>query len=153
MSPITNGTWKGLKAELMGWWPSIILQIVISHTGEKDPRFLFEPLADLKLPLIRAGGMDNESDFIKATTLEYSGIQMGTRLIATFECKASPTYKNAIVKATKQDIVFSERITGVPISVILTLLRKTHRAKTGPNFPRAFSKTITKAFPPEHLSV
>ncbi len=45
---------------------------------------------------------------------------MGTRFIATEECRAGRPYKQAIVDAGEEDIVLSERITGVPVSVIKT---------------------------------
>ena len=45
---------------------------------------------------------------------------MGTRFIASKECNASLSYKQAIIDASEDDIVLSERITGVPVSVINT---------------------------------
>jgi nitronate monooxygenase len=45
---------------------------------------------------------------------------MGTRFIATPECRASDDYKRAIVDSDADDIVLTERITGVPVSVIRT---------------------------------
>ena len=45
---------------------------------------------------------------------------MGTRFIASKECSANDTYKQAIINSKEQDIVLSERITGVPVSVINT---------------------------------
>ena len=45
-------------------------------------------------------------------------MQLGTRFIATPECKASDAYKKAIVDAVADDIVLTERLTGVPVAVI-----------------------------------
>jgi nitronate monooxygenase len=45
---------------------------------------------------------------------------MGTRFIATEECRASAPYKKAIVDAQEDDIVLTERLTGVPVAVINT---------------------------------
>lgn len=45
---------------------------------------------------------------------------MGTRFIATQECQAHIDYKNAIIDASESDIVLTERVTGVPLSVIRT---------------------------------
>ena len=50
----------------------------------------------------------------------YVGVQLGTRFIATTECNSSPAYKQAILDATSRDIVLTERLTGVPVSVIRT---------------------------------
>jgi nitronate monooxygenase len=57
---------------------------------------------------------------VEALRIGYAGVQMGTRFIATPECKASEVYKQAIVNAHADDIVLSERITGVPVAVINT---------------------------------
>ena len=45
---------------------------------------------------------------------------MGTRFIATEECRVHPSYKEAILRATEADIVLTERVTGVPLAVIRT---------------------------------
>ncbi len=50
--------------------------------------------------------------------LGYDGVQMGTRFIATTECLAHAEYKQAIIDATPDDIVLTERLTGVPVAVI-----------------------------------
>ncbi len=90
------------------------------HAGNLSAQELYATLAGYKLPLICAGGIGSELDFVAALRLGYAGVQMGTRFIATRECGASEAYKRAIVAAQEQDIVLSERITGVPVSVIAT---------------------------------
>ncbi len=90
------------------------------HAGTKSAQQLHVELADYGLPLICAGGIGSAADFVAALRLGYAGVQMGTRFIATQECRASEVYKRAIVRAREQDIVLSERITGVPVSVINT---------------------------------
>jgi len=90
------------------------------HAGKESLQYLYESLGDLNLPVVAAGGIGSESGFIEALRLGYSGVQMGTRFIATTECQASQAYKQAILKATSDDIVLSERLTGIPVSVIRT---------------------------------
>jgi nitronate monooxygenase len=90
------------------------------HPGGKSAPVLYEELADLGVPLVCAGGIGTEADFAAALRLGYAGVQMGTRFIATDECHASNAYKAAIVRAGDDDIVWSERITGVPVAVIRT---------------------------------
>ena len=90
------------------------------HAGERGVQDLYEELAVFEVPLICAGGVGDATDFIQALDLGYAGVQMGTRFIATQECRASAAYKDAIVSAREQDIVHSERITGVPVAVINT---------------------------------
>jgi nitronate monooxygenase len=90
------------------------------HAGPKTPAQLIDELGDLGLPLVNAGGVGDEDDFVVALRLGYAGVQMGTRFIATPECRASDAYKQAILRADEEDIVLSERITGVPVAVINT---------------------------------
>ena len=90
------------------------------HAGTKDARTLFAELRELNVPLICAGGIGAAGDFVEAMGLGYAGVQMGTRFIATAECRASDAYKQAILRAAEDDIVLSERITGVPLAVIRT---------------------------------
>ena len=55
-----------------------------------------------------------------ALQLGYGAVQLGTRFIATQECRAHADYKTAIVDAAAEDIVLTTRISGVPVSVIKT---------------------------------
>lgn len=88
------------------------------HLGSRSPESLFEELAPLGVPLIAAGGVGSAEGFLRMLKLGYVGVQMGTRFIATPECKAHDDYKNAILKASSRNIVASNKITGVPVSVI-----------------------------------
>ena len=88
------------------------------HAGPRDPRRLYDELADMGLPLICAGGIADEASFRAALDVGYAGVQMGTRFIATTECRAPQEYKDAILQARASDIVLTERLTGVPVAVI-----------------------------------
>ena len=90
------------------------------HAGPKTAEALLDELGDLGLPIVCAGGIGRESEFVAALRMGYVGVQMGTRFIATPECRASDAYKAAILEADEDDIVLSERITGVPVAVIRT---------------------------------
>jgi nitronate monooxygenase len=82
------------------------------------PDRLLDDLAKFDLPKICAGGVGDAATFRRMMDLGYDGVQVGTRFIATAECKASPEYKQAIVDAGPEDIVLTERLTGVPVAVI-----------------------------------
>ncbi|MBI4511639.1 MAG: nitronate monooxygenase [Deltaproteobacteria bacterium] len=90
------------------------------HAGRLTPRALYESMADLKVPLVCAGGIGDERAFIEALSMGYAGVQMGTRFIATTECNAHEDYKRAIVQARAEDIVLTEKLSGVPAAVIKT---------------------------------
>jgi nitronate monooxygenase len=90
------------------------------HAGPLSAEALIDEVGDLGVPVICAGGVAAPDEFRHALALGYQGVQMGTRFIATQECRASQAYKDAIVRAQEDDIVLSERITGVPLAVIKT---------------------------------
>ncbi len=90
------------------------------HAGGKSIQALFDELQSLDVPLVCAGGVGDSVTFQQALDIGYSACQLGTRFIASEECRASDVYKQAILDAQESDIVLSERITGVPVAVINT---------------------------------
>ena len=102
------------------------------HAGEETPKALFEHLKSLGVPLVCAGGIGAERTFKEALASGYAGVQLGTRFIATTECTAHADYKNAILKATADDIVLTRKITGVPVAVINTAFIEKMGTEAGP---------------------
>jgi nitronate monooxygenase len=102
------------------------------HAGPRSAEQLIDELSGLGLPLVCAGGIGHERDFVRALELGYAGAQLGTRFIATPECRASEAYKRAIVAAEERDIVLTERLTGVPVAVIDTPSVRRLGTKAGP---------------------
>jgi nitronate monooxygenase len=90
------------------------------HAGTLSAEKLYEDLKGFGVPLICAGGLATDAQIQEALQRGYAGVQLGTRFIATEECAASLDYKKAILSAGAEDIGLTERITGVPVSVILT---------------------------------
>jgi nitronate monooxygenase len=90
------------------------------HAGQQTATELFHELAELQLPLICAGGIGTAKEYEQALQIGYAGVQIGTRFIASTECQASVAYKQAIVDAGENDIVLSQRVTGIPVSLINT---------------------------------
>ncbi len=88
------------------------------HAGRLSPEALLDEVSGFGLPVICAGGVGDPATFRRMMDLGYAGVQMGTRFIASAECLAHPDYKQAIVHAQPKDIVLTERLTGVPVSVI-----------------------------------
>ena len=117
---VTERKWalKGLEANVDGF--VAVNNRAGGHAGGMSAKQLYEELVELGLPILCAGGISTAEQIRQALQLGYHGVQMGTRFIATKECNASEAYKNAIVAASEADIVLSERITGVPVSVIKT---------------------------------
>jgi nitronate monooxygenase len=90
------------------------------QTGIQSAEQFMEELHDIGIPLICAGGIGNAEDFKQALDLGYAGVQLGTRFLATKECKVTDAYKQAIVDSTEDDIVWTNKIAGNNSSVIKT---------------------------------
>ncbi|NJD17949.1 MAG: hypothetical protein FIA95_01505, partial [Gemmatimonadetes bacterium] len=71
-------------------------------------------------------------DFVAALRMGHAGVQMGTRFIATHECTASAAYKQALLDAGEDDVVLTERLTGVPLSVLDTPYIRRVGTRAGP---------------------
>jgi len=102
------------------------------HAGAKSPEALFDELAPFGLPIVSAGGVGTPEEFTRHLRMGYAAVQLGTRFIATPECKASDAYKQAIVDANEDDIVLTERLTGVPVAVIRNAYIEKLGTKAGP---------------------
>jgi len=102
------------------------------HAGASSPERLFEELSGLGVPLICAGGVGDEEAFLRALSIGYAGVQMGTRFIATTECRAHEDYKQIIVRSREEDIVLTDKISGVPVAVIKTPYVERVGTRAGP---------------------
>ncbi len=95
------------------------------HIGESTTMTLVPQVADnVGIPVIAAGGIADFRGFAAALCLGASGIQMGTRFIATKECNVHQNWKNMIIKASDRDTVITGRPTGHPVRVLKNKLSK-----------------------------
>ena len=90
------------------------------QTGMQSAEQFIEELHDIGIPLICAGGIGNKADYQQALDMGYAGVQLGTRFLATTECKITDSYKQAIVDSAEEDIVWTNKIAGNNSSVIKT---------------------------------
>jgi nitronate monooxygenase len=102
------------------------------HAGPRDARVLLDELVPVGLPVVCAGGIGDAPEFAEALHMGYAGVQLGTRFIATPECRASDTYKQAIVAASEDDVVLTERLTGIPVAVLNTPYIRRIGLRSGP---------------------
>jgi nitronate monooxygenase len=114
------------------------------HAGPMSAEALLDDVGDLGLPVVCAGGVGTPQDFAEAIARGYAGVQMGTRFIATHECQASEPYKQAILDAEEDDIVLTERLTGVPVAVINTPYVQRLGLRAGPIARRLLKGRKTK---------
>ena len=76
------------------------------HPGEDDvPNMILLPRAaeELKIPFVASGGMADARSLIAALAMGASGINMGTRFIATKEAPVHDNVKKALVAASELD--------------------------------------------------
>lgn len=91
------------------------------HAGPISPLVLVPWLArEMKIPVILAGGVAHGSQILAALALGASGVHVGTRFIASREAGVDQSYKDAVVKASPEDIVMTTRVSGTPAAVINT---------------------------------
>jgi nitronate monooxygenase len=114
------------------------------HAGARPPAALLEELRRFGLPVVGGGGGGDPAGFRAMLDLGYAAVQCGTRFIATTECTASEPYKQAILDARAEDIVLSERITGVPVAVINTPYIQKMGTRAGPLARRLLRGRKTK---------
>ena len=74
----------------------------------------FETKYKKKIPVIAGGGVYNGNDIYKLIKLGASGVQMGTRFVATKECDADIEFKKQFIKCKKEDIVIIQSPVGLP---------------------------------------
>lgn len=66
------------------------------------------------IPVIAGGGVYDGEDIYKFMKLGASGVQMGTRFVATDECDADIEFKKQYIKCRKEDIVIIQSPVGLP---------------------------------------
>lgn len=74
----------------------------------------FEDKQGSDIPVIAAGGIYTGFDIKKFLDLGASGVQMGTRFVATHECDADIRFKQSYINAKKEDITIISSPVGMP---------------------------------------
>jgi NAD(P)H-dependent flavin oxidoreductase YrpB (nitropropane dioxygenase family) len=74
----------------------------------------FEDKAGRAIPVIAAGGVYSGADIRKMLDMGASGVQMGTRFVATHECDADERFKKAFVEAGPEDLAIIKSPVGMP---------------------------------------
>ncbi len=73
-----------------------------------------EDKAGRAIPIIAGGGIYSGEDIKNVLELGASGVQLGTRFVATHECDANIRFKEAFVAAKKEDITIIKSPVGMP---------------------------------------
>ena len=95
------------------------------HIGENTTMCLVPQVVDaLEIPVIAAGGIADGRGMAAAFMLGAEGVQIGTRFLASEECRIHPTFKELVIKAKDTDSVVTGRYTGHPCRNIKTKFSK-----------------------------
>ena len=73
---------------------------------------------DVKIPVIAGGGVRSHADVERLMALGASGVQVGTKFVATEECDAAPAFKQAYLRSRKEDVQLIESPVGLAARAI-----------------------------------
>lgn len=90
-------------------------KLVEDILGEVDK---IENEAGRNVPVIAAGGIYSGGDIRRFLGMGVSGVQMGTRFVATEECDADRNFKQAYLDCRREDIEIIDSPVGMPGRVI-----------------------------------
>ncbi|MGQ2842897.1 NAD(P)H-dependent flavin oxidoreductase, partial [Leptospira interrogans] len=85
------------------------------HAGNISPFSLYPYLKkETGLPIVAAGAISSGAQMLAAFSLDADAVYVGTRLIATPEAQASEEYKKMLIDSGPEEIVYTEKISGIP---------------------------------------
>ncbi|WP_100619014.1 NAD(P)H-dependent flavin oxidoreductase [Bacillus cereus] len=85
------------------------------HLGTERPLFdiLPEVVAAVEIPVIAAGGIMTGKDIARSLKMGASGVQMGTRFVASNECDAPLSFKEKYINARLEDTILVKTTVGL----------------------------------------
>lgn len=92
-----------------------------SNTAKNNDEIFLEiqeAVKEYHIPVFVAGGVFTKEDVDHFLKMGAAGVQVGTRFIATKECDAHETFKQAVVSAKKEDIKIIQSPVGMPARAI-----------------------------------
>lgn len=104
---------------------------ILEHRAKSPEQILPEVLTEIRtyeekygqtIPVFVGGGVFDGADMARLLQKGASGVQIGTRFIATRECDASDVYKQMIIDASEEDIVIVKSPVGMPGRALRTKL-------------------------------
>lgn len=97
----------------------------VNQLGERHGRVI---------PVITAGGIYDHGDVLRQMELGAAGVQVATRFVTTKECDGADAYKQAYIRAKKEDIVITKSPVGMPGRAIRnSFLEKVQKGRIAPS--------------------
>jgi nitronate monooxygenase len=85
-----------------------LVQEVVAEMDKVEAKY------GVRLPVIAAGGVYDGADIKRFLELGASGVQLGTRFVATHECDADDAFKQSYVAAREEDLTVIKSPVGLP---------------------------------------
>ena len=117
--PVVGSVAQAVRAERAGAF-MVVAEGMESggHIGEETTMTIVsEIVKSVSIPVIAAGGIVNGTTFNAAIALGASGVQMGTRFVASIEAPVAKEYKDVIVSARDIDTVVTGRKFQAPVRI------------------------------------
>lgn len=95
------------------------------HIGEITTMNLVPQVVDaVNIPVIAAGGIADSRGLDAVYCLGAKGVQIGTVLLASYECPIHDNYKQKVIKAKDTETLVTGRQTGAPVRVLKNKMAK-----------------------------
>ena len=105
------------------------------HAGTINPFALVTEVRKIYSgPIVLAGSITNGSQILAAQVMGADFVYMGTKFICSAECRAPEDYKDMIIRASANDIIYTNFFTGIYGSYL-----KESAEKAGYNASKTFS--------------
>jgi nitronate monooxygenase len=103
------------------------------HAGRISPYVLIPYLAqETGLPILAAGCISTGKQLVASFALGAELAYMGTRFIASTECGAVDAYKQMVVDAGPEDIVYTDAVSGVHANFLAATVPDGHTPDRSP---------------------
>ena len=96
------------------------LDTLTPESYEKEIKNIIEYIDDVskenntQIPVVVGGGVYDRDDMERMMSLGAEGVQIGSRFVATYECDAADSYKEAYINSKEEDIVIVKSPVGMP---------------------------------------
>ncbi len=98
------------------------------HVGEMTTMALVPQVVNaVKVPVIAAGGIASNRQYVAAIALGAIGVQIGTILLATKECPVHDNYKEQLIKAKDTSTIVTGRVKGAPVRALKTKMTRKYQ--------------------------